>query len=138
MSALAVFFLILLVSGRGSASPSSSAPAPHPFTPQPLTPVPPTPARIPDLPHLAPQPSAVQPAPWPQVVPQGLPAFPGHGWTPDNPPPAAVQSRAWALLHALWTGGPGTFKTEQTAGRWITYQAQPMGTKKGVVAYRLA
>jgi len=80
----------------------------------------------------------VQPAPWPQVVPAGLPAFPGHGWTPDNPPPAAVQSRAWALLHQLWTGGAGTFKTEQTGGRWITYQAQPMGTKRGVVAYRLA
>jgi peptidoglycan hydrolase-like protein with peptidoglycan-binding domain len=42
-----------------------------------------------------------------------------------------------ALLPQLWKSGAGTFKTEQTAGRWITYKAVPMGAKKGVVAYRL-
>jgi len=75
--------------------------------------------------------------PWPQVVPSGLPGFPGPEWEPDSPPPASVVSRASALLSSLWRGGPGTFKTEQTAGRWITYRATQMGTKKGVVAYRL-
>jgi hypothetical protein len=57
---------------------------------------------------------------------------------PDNPPPAAVQARAWQLLSSLWQQGAGATKTEQTAGRWITYQAQPMAKgKKGVVAFRL-
>jgi len=75
---------------------------------------------------------------WPQVVPAGLPAFPGPGWVPDQPPPAEVQARASALLPQLWQSGAGTFKTEQTAGRWITYQAQQMGSKRGVVAWREA
>lgn len=80
----------------------------------------------------------VQPAPWPQVVPAGLPGFPGPSWVPDNPPGAGVVSRATALIPTLWAHGPGTFKTEQTAGRWITYRATPMGSKKGVVAFKLA
>jgi hypothetical protein len=80
----------------------------------------------------------VQPPPWPQVVPAGLPAFPGSQWVPDNPPGAGVVARASALLPTLWAHGPGTFKTEQTAGRWITYRATPMGQKKGVVAFKLA
>jgi len=76
------------------------------------------------------------PPPWPQAIPPGLPPFPG-GWTPDNPPPTAVQNRAWQLLPTLWKTGPKTRKTEQTQGRWITYVAEPMaGGKKGVVAYR--
>jgi hypothetical protein len=70
-------------------------------------------------------------------VPSGLPAFPA-GWTPDQPPPPAVVSRAFALLPALWAKGAGATKTEQTAGRWITYQAQAMaGGKKGVVAFKV-
>jgi hypothetical protein len=83
----------------------------------------------------------VQPPPWPQVVPAGLPAFPGSQWVPDNPPGAGVVARASALLPTLWAHGPGTFKTEQTAGRWITYRATPMGANnqiKGVVAFKLA
>jgi hypothetical protein len=80
----------------------------------------------------------VQPAPWPQVVPAGLPGFPGPSWVPDNPPGAGVVSRASSLIPVLWKHGPGTFKTEQTAGRWITYRATPMGSKKGVVAFKLA
>lgn len=76
------------------------------------------------------------PPPWPQAMPSGLPAFPA-GWQPDQPPPQAVQTRAWQLLPALWKTGPKSRKTEQTAGRWITYVAEPMGAKKGVVAYRV-
>lgn len=76
--------------------------------------------------------------PWPQQVPKGLPAFPGAGWQYDEPPPAAVQQRAQQLVQQLWSGGAGTFKTEQTAGRWITYRAEVVKSgKKGVVAYRV-
>jgi hypothetical protein len=79
----------------------------------------------------------VQPAPWPQVVPSGLPAFPGPRWVPDNPPGPGVVARAQQLLPSLWRHGAGTFKSEQTGGRWITYRATPMGSKKGVVAFKL-
>jgi len=79
--------------------------------------------------------SKAVPPPWPQAMPPGLPAFPG-GWQPDEPPPMAVQNRAWQLLPVLWKTGPKSRKTEQTQGRWITYVAEPMGAKKGVVAYR--
>jgi peptidoglycan hydrolase-like protein with peptidoglycan-binding domain len=81
--------------------------------------------------------SVTTPAPWPQVVPSGLPPFPGSGWTPDEPPGAGVVARAGQLLPELWKHGEGTFKTEQTGGRWITYRATKMGAKKGVVAYKL-
>lgn len=76
------------------------------------------------------------PAPWPQKLPAGLPPFPA-GWEFDEPPPQAVQTRAAQLLTTLWKAGAGKTKTEKTAGRWITYQSQKMGTKKGVVAYRI-
>jgi hypothetical protein len=89
-----------------------------------------------DLTKVAKQASS-QPKPWPQTVPAGLPGFPSSGWEPDAPPPLAVQARASQLLAPLWKRGPGSHKTEHTAGRWITYQAQKMGPKKGVVAYRL-
>jgi len=79
----------------------------------------------------------VQRASSPSPVPSGLPAFPA-GWQPDQPPPPPVVSRAFALLPELWKRGAGATKTEQTAGRWITYQAQAMGAgKKGVVAFRV-
>ena len=78
-----------------------------------------------------------QPPPWPQAMPPGLPPFPG-GWEFDQPPPQVVQNRAWQLLPILWKTGAGSRKTEQTAGRWITYKAEPMKAgKKGVVAYRV-
>lgn len=76
------------------------------------------------------------PPPWPQAAPNGLPPFPS-GWVPDQPPPKAVQTRAWQLLPMLWKQGANARKTEQTAGRWITYVAQAMGPKKGVVAYKV-
>ena len=75
--------------------------------------------------------------PWPQVVPAGLPPFPGAGWEFDEPPPVAVQQRAQQLVSQLWARGSGAWKIEQTAGRWIAYQAQIVASgKKGVVAYR--
>jgi hypothetical protein len=78
------------------------------------------------------------PAPWPQVVPDDLERFPGPGWEYDEPPPPAVQQRAAQLVSQLWKQGSGSYKTEQTAGRWITYQAQKVRSgKNGVVAYRL-
>jgi hypothetical protein len=76
------------------------------------------------------------PPEWPQKLPPGLPPFPA-GWEPDEPPPQSVQTRATQLLPVLWKQGPGASRKEKTAGRWITYQAQSMGTKKGVVAFRI-
>jgi len=74
--------------------------------------------------------------PFPQIVPAGLPPFPGSGWEPDSPPPPPVVTRAQQLLPVLWQGGAGTFKVENVAGRWIAFRATPMGSKKGVVAFR--
>jgi hypothetical protein len=99
--------------------------------------------------HPAPAPAVVPPvvltqhtpapiAPWPVAVPAGLPPFPGPGWVPDSPPPPPVVSRAFQLLPQLWALGQGASKTEQTAGRWITYVARMIGTKRSVIAYRLA
>ena len=76
--------------------------------------------------------------PWPAVVPSGLPPFPGSGWEPDEPPPKVVQQRAGALLQQLWDRGKGASKIEQTAGRWIAFQAGiTAGNKHGVIAYRV-
>ena len=76
--------------------------------------------------------------PWPQVVPAGLPAFPGSAWEFDTPPPPVVQQRAGQLVSQLWQRGKGAYQIEQTAGRWIAYQAQIVASgKKGVVAYRV-
>ncbi len=78
------------------------------------------------------------PAPWPVAVPAGLPPFPGPGWVYDEPPPVAVQQRAQQLVAPLWRQGKGSFRTEHTAGRWITYRAEIVRSKKqGVVAYRV-
>lgn len=147
MGWLVIFLAFML--GKGlDALKDAAPPPPTPPRPPPRpahrqatspavhrVPVPPRPSR-----RGSTSPSAVVPAsfsaPWPQVVPSGLPAFPGAGWEPDNPPPPAVVSRAQALLGPLWQGGPGTFKAENTAGRWIVYRAVAMGAKKGVVAYR--
>ena len=43
------------------------------------------------------------------------------------------------LVGPLWArGGKGSHRTEQTGGRWITYQAQVMASgRNGVVAYRM-
>lgn len=88
----------------------------------------PTPAPVP--------PAAGPAAPWPAVVPPGLPAFPA-GWEYDEPPPPPVVARARQLLSELWARGSGATRTEQTAGRWIVYRAEiTRGNKRGVVAYR--
>lgn len=109
-----------------SAPPPAASPRPRPASPRPR----PRPATTPAS---YPAPSA---PPWPQVVP-GLPAFPS-GWEPDSPVGAGVAARALELLPELWSYGAGTRKTEQTAGRWITYVATPMAAgKRGVVAYRM-
>ncbi len=71
-----------------------------------------------------------------QASTPGLPDFPA-GWEPDSPPPKEVTARAWSLLPTLWKTGAGTHVQEQTNGRWITYQAQNMSGKKGVVAFRV-
>lgn len=74
--------------------------------------------------------------PWPQAMPRDLPPFP-EGWEADQPPSSAVVQRANALLPQLWAYGPGTHKTEQTAGRWTTYLATAMPAgRKGVTAWR--
>jgi peptidoglycan hydrolase-like protein with peptidoglycan-binding domain len=82
-------------------------------------------------------PASYTPA-WPAVVPSSLPRFPGPGWEFDEPPPPSVQRRAGQLVAPLWARGKGASKIEQTAGRWIAYQAQIMASgRQGVVAYRL-
>lgn len=74
---------------------------------------------------------------WPQATPAGLPPFPGSAWEFDEPPPPAVQQRARQLVDELWARGSGAYRVEQTAGRWIAYQAQVVSSgRKGVVAYR--
>jgi hypothetical protein len=83
------------------------------------------------------------PVPWPQVIPAGLPPFPGKGWVPDSPPSAGVRERAKQLRAQLWKAGEGTHKIEQTNGRWIAYQAGHRGGKHGnlvpgINAYHLA
>lgn len=73
-------------------------------------------------------------------MPEGNPAapsFPSDAWEPDRPPPQAVQDRAVSLLPALWSRGENSYHQEHTGARWITYQAKSIGTKRGVVAYRL-
>jgi len=96
-----------------------------------------SPVSRPALPSGTPS-SSTMPPPWPQVVPAGLPAFPGKGWEYDEPPPIVVQQRAGQLVSQLWAAGAGTYKMEQTAGRWIAYRAEKVKSgKRGVVAYRL-
>lgn len=134
MSTAALFPLLLLfLLFKKSPKPRpplvvhpSPMPATPPFMPGPMVPAVPAP------------PAVLIPPPWPSVVPAGLPPFPGPGWVPDSPPPPAVVSRAFQLLPQLWAQGQGASKTEQTAGRWITYVARMIGTKRSVIAYRLA
>lgn len=132
-NALGGFPLLLLLLGllgdrNKDLSRRSSAPPRPTRRPTPRLP----PART--APRL--QQSTSRPAPWPQVVPRGLPKFPGPGWEPDEPPPRAVQQRAAQLLRMLWAHGEGSYKIEQVDGRWIAFRSHRMGTKKGVVAYR--
>ena len=126
------FLLALFLYGLSKLRPGTPWTPPYEpvYKPKPK----PTPKPAPG-PTPAPKP-VTAPVPWPAAVPKDLPVFP-MGWEPDQPPPPAVQARAATLLKVLWARGAGARQTEKTGGRWITYQAQPMGTKKGVVAYRL-
>ena len=123
----ALMFFALLWGLLGGSTSSSPAPARKPQRqPQPQAGLPPASG------------TKVTTPPWPQVVPSGLPTFPGSGWEFDEPPPKDVQARAAQLVQQLWNAGSGTFKTEQTGGRWISYRAEIVKSgKKGVVAYRL-
>lgn len=139
LGAIPLLALLWLFAGPGGADLTTRAPR----TPRrPRRSPRPVPALPPSTPAAAPPPvrtpvptPAVSPAPWPQSVPAGLPPFPG-AWEPDEPVSAPVAARAAQLLPQLWAHGAGTFKTEQVAGRWITFRATPMGSKRGVVAYR--
>lgn len=143
MSDLALPFLMFVWANAGKARRRASPPprpAPTRRTRARRLP-PPTTTTRPAPPPVTVTPAAALPTgtpPWPQVTPRGLPPFPGSGWEYDRPPPAAVQARAKALLSQLWRSGAGTFKVEQTAGRWIAYRAATTaGNKRGVVAYRV-
>ncbi len=122
------FLLLYLLFNKSKPKPAYHPAAYHPAAPAPYVP----PMLVPAL-H-----PSMQPAPWPVAMPAGLPPFPGPGWVPDSPPPAAVVARAVSLLPQLWGQGQGAHTTEQTAGRWITYLATMIGTKRSVVAYRLS
>jgi peptidoglycan hydrolase-like protein with peptidoglycan-binding domain len=106
---------------------------PRPSTTRPTTSSP-TPAPRP-TPAPGTVPASTTAPPWPQAVPASLPPWPA-GWEPDEPVGAGVAARAAALLPELWRYGENTRKTEQTSGRWITYVARSMGSKRGVVAFR--
>jgi peptidoglycan hydrolase-like protein with peptidoglycan-binding domain len=125
VDAFGLLGLLLLLFGGGKSSPERAPRAPLPRQLPPGV----VPTNVEPLP----------PAPWPQVVPSGLPPFPGSGWEYDEPPPVVVQQRAGQLLSSLWARGAGTFKIEQTAGRWVAYRAEKVKSgKQGVVAYRQA
>lgn len=137
MSSLAILLLLVMLARQGGGGGGGFLPnMPNPLAvdqARKKRAAEPAPAPLPPVAQAA----KTLPAPWPQVPPSGLPPFGPGGWVPDHPPPAQVQARAWQLLSTLWKYGAGTMKTEKTAGRWITYRAEPMGKKKGVVAYRL-
>ncbi len=143
MSNAALFpwlLLFFLFSEKKKAKPVWPAPLPAPvsYPPPPLPML--TPAPAPLIVHTTPAPPVIVPvAPpaWPAALPPGLPPFPGPGWVPDSPPGPGVVARAFALLPQLWSRGEGATATEQTAGRWITYVARMVGTKKSVIAYKL-
>ncbi len=116
------------------APPTSSPPSPPRPTAS-TTSRPATTTRTPPARPTVPASTSASAPPWPQAVPAGLPDWPG-GWEPDEPVGAGVASRAAALLPQLWAHGENTRKTEQTGGRWITYVARAMGSKRGVVAFR--
>jgi hypothetical protein len=120
MTDILLALLLALLWGVGRRDSPVPGPSPSPSPSRPTTPV--------DVP-------TITTPPWPQTMPAGLPSWPS-GWEPDTPVGPGVAARASDLLRSLWSGGAGTRRTEQTAGRWITYVATPMGSKRGVVAYR--
>lgn len=151
MTGLLTILVLLMMMGSEGAALAAPAAAPEKPTPPKPTPSKPTPVKTtpvkttPVTPQVvkatakpAPKKPTVIPVSWPTAAPKGLPAFPS-GWEADVPPPAAVTARAWALLPTLWKSGKaGATSVEQTAGRWITYQAAvPSKGKRGVVAWRI-
>lgn len=78
--------------------------------------------------------AAKTPVPWPQALPKDLPPWPS-GWSPAAPVTSAMVARAFQLLPELWARGAGAWKPEKTGDRWVVYQAQQMGAKRGVVAF---
>jgi len=131
-----ILFLISRALSGGALKPLAPG-APTPSVPQ-VGPVPaPTPAHPPAA--TAPPPgtpatpqqarqathAATLPAAFPQATPAGLPPFPGPGWRPFVPTPAAVVARASQLLPVLWARGAGARQIEQTAGQWASYVAVP-------------
>ena len=124
-------FLWALLGGKDrGAAPGRPAPAPQ--RPAPALP----PSAAPESPRVSTE--RPPPAPWPSVLPSGLPPFPGPDWVYDEPPPVAVQQRAGQLVKPLWARGAGSYQVEQTAGRWIAYKAAIVASgKRGVVAYRV-
>jgi peptidoglycan hydrolase-like protein with peptidoglycan-binding domain len=158
-----LFFIGLLKASSGESSiPASIAPGPIPPPPPPPGPppgfVPPevvAPPLVVDIPPAPPPPAPPKPVmpPWPTpVTPAGMPPFPGPGWVYDNDangtPPAATQARALYWSPILWNYASKTivkpYVTEQTGGRWLTFQAVwhpgPKGpqTFMAVEAFRLA
>ena len=132
-----ILFLLLKGGGPGGILKTAVTPVPTPSTPQ-RGPVPATSPAAPPAATAPPpgQPATAQqaraqtqavkaPVPFPQVVPAGLPPFPGPGWKPFIPTPAAVVTRANQLLPVLWQQGAGARKIEQTAGQWAAYVAVP-------------
>lgn len=136
MYALLLFALIAGLCGRrGGGIFSPSPPAPPSLPPPPDYGGGEVDPDITDL--LEPQ-SGTSPPAWPQVVPRGLPRFPGPGWEFDNPPSPRVVARAKALVNPLWAKGDGWWRIERTGGRWTAYRAEIVSSgKKGVVVYRV-
>ncbi len=138
---IAFLALLMLMYRKGegeSHTPGVLPPAPAP-APSPGPSPSPTPHAVIPTPTPAQQvKNASTPVPWPAARPDGLPPWPS-GWTPANPPPAAVVTRAWQLLPTLWAKGVGSQAVEKTGAEWITYVASymnPTKTMKGVVAFR--
>jgi len=109
---------------------------PAPVAPPPVVVVP-IPGGIPHmvLPHNAPKPApppappppVPPPAPWPTPVqPQGLPPFPGPGWSACATTPDIV-ARAQYWNPQLWNYASKTIVRptvqEQLGGRWVTFKA---------------
>ena len=92
------------------ASPAASSPAAAPAPAQAATPI------------------AEPSIPWPSgPVPASLPAFPGPGWEPDDPPTPEVSARAQYWNGFLWNQGKRTmrkpFVQENFGGRWLSFAA---------------
>jgi len=129
-----------------------SVPSPPPAPPPPFKMPPPgdiTPM-APVVPSAPPAPPATAPqvAPWPAVVPAGLPPFPGSGWVPVSPLTQGIIDRASYWNSQLWDFSSRRivqpYAQEQFGGEMLTFAAKwhpgPGGaqTYMATEAYRLA